>query len=248
MHLEGQQSVLAALQARRRPIEVILLKSGVHPERAQPILSLAEENAVPTKFVSPQELDSIAFSKSHGGIIALCGRKPLERIANLPEVLRGGSGWPLLLVLEGVEDAQHLGYVIRSAEALGVHAILLKKHLWDFDETSLSRCSSGAFERLPVIQLSEASELQALATQDIQLWGCLANAKRSVYEIDLNRPVALAVGGEKRGLSGKLRSICDGFLSIPMAPGSASSLSVTHAACILIAEAARQRMRPPNPD
>ncbi|MFQ5652354.1 MAG: TrmH family RNA methyltransferase [bacterium] len=248
MHLEGQQSVLSALHARRRKFKLILLKSGAHQDRFREILSEAEQQKIPVEFVPGEKLNQVAFGKTHGGVVALCTRKRLDALANLDKILSQKPGWPLLLLLEGVEDVRHLGYVLRSAEALGTHAVLLKKHLWDFDETVLSRTSSGAFDRLPVIKLSEASELKKLARFDIKVWGCLANARRSLYEFDLNRPLALAVGGEKRGLSGSVRAECDGFLRIPMAPGSASSLSVTHAACLLLGEAARQRFFAALPD
>ncbi|RMF62727.1 MAG: hypothetical protein D6743_11780 [Calditrichaeota bacterium] len=148
---------------------------------------------------------------------------------------------PLLLLLEGVEDAQHLGYLLRTAEALGAHAVLLKKHLWNFDETAVARASSGAFERLPLVKFSEVSQLRVLTKREVKLWGCIAGARRSVYDLDLTGPVALAVGGEKRGLSGKLRERCDGFVRIPMSENSASSLALTHAACLLLGEAFRQR-------
>ena len=241
MHLEGQQSVLAALKARRRKIIVVFVKTGASSARILEVLAEAEAQAISVHHVSREELDNMAFGKSHGGVIVRCGRKPLDSMSDLDEILKRRSGFPLLLLLEGVEDVQHLGYVLRSAEALGVHAVLLKKHLWDFDETTLSRTSSGAFERMPLIKFSEVGQLDKLQKYDIQLWGCIARAKRVVYEVDLNRPIVLAVGGEKRGLSGKVRERCDGFLRIPMAPGSATSLSLTHAACLLLGEAARQR-------
>ncbi len=131
---------------------------------------------------------------------------------------------------------------MRSTEALGAHAVLLKKHLWNFDETNLSRTSSGAFDRVPLIKTSEATELRKLHKFDIDLWGCIAGARRIMYEANFNRPVALAVGGEKRGLSGKVHDECRGFVRIPMAPGSASSLSLTHAACLMLGEVTRQRL------
>lgn len=245
MHLEGQQSILSALKARRRPIELILISQSSHTERYQETLAECEQQSVPVRFAAREELDRMAYGKTHGGIIALCGRKQLDSLDNLDVILRSRPGWPLLLLLEGVEDVQHLGYALRSAEALGAHAVLLKKHLWNFNETNLSRTSSGAFERVPLIKLSEASELRKLRKFDIELWGCIAGARRHIYEANFNRPVALAVGGEKRGLSGKVRDQCRGFVRIPMAPGSASSLSLTHAACLLLGEVARQRLAGP---
>ena len=242
MHLEGQQSVLAALRARRRNIELVLISENSHAERFEETVRECGYRNVPVRFAPRTELDRIAYGKSHGGVVALCGRKQLDSLDNLEAILRTRPGWPFLLLLEGVEDVQHLGYALRSAEALGAHAVLLKKHLWDFDETTLSRTSSGAFERVPLIKLSEPAELRKLRKFDIELLGCIAGARRLMYEENLNRPIALAVGGEKRGLSGQVRDECTGFVKIPMAPGSASSLSLTHAACLLLGEVARQRL------
>lgn len=241
MQLEGKQSILSALAARKRKFEIIFLKAGASPERFTEILEQAERQIIPVKFQTAEELDRQAHGKSHGGIIALCSRKKLNTLSDLSEIIAHATGAPLLLLLEGVEDAQHLGYIIRTAEALGAQAVLLKKHLWDFDETAVTRASSGAFERLPIVKFSQADEIKVLKKYDIKLWGCLANARNSMYEIDFTKPVALAVGGEKRGLSGKTRQKCDGFLRIPMFAETATSLSLTHAACLLLGEAARQR-------
>jgi len=241
MHLEGLQSVGSAIQARKRKIEVLLLKSGMNLKRIAGLLEQAESQNIPIKYVEPTELSQITHGRTHGGVVALCSRKPLERFQDLREILRARSGYPLLLLLEGVEDGQHLGYVLRSAEALGAHAVLLKKHLWSFDETTLSRASSGAFERVPVIKFSEADEVRHFVKYDIELWGCIAGVKKDMYSVNMKKPLALAVGGEKRGLSGKVRERCDGFMKIPMVEGSSSSLSLTHAACLLLGEAARQR-------
>jgi len=244
VHLEGKQSVLAALRARKRKIQLVLIKAGSQEERIHEILKECEKQTISVKYVSASELDHLAFGKTHGGIVALCSRRHPDKFEDLQTILHVSSSRPLLLVLEGVEDANHLGYLLRSAEALGAQAVLLKKHVWDFDEIRVSRASSGAFERLPLIKLSDASQVRKFHKFDIRLWGCIANAKRTVYDVDLTAPVALAVGGEKRGLSGKLRDECDGFLRIPMMQGSASSLSLTHAACLLLGEVFRQRQMP----
>jgi len=241
LHLEGQQSILAALTAHSRQIDLILVKDTTHLERYHDVFAEAERQSIAVKQVAAAELDEVAHGKTHGGLIALCGRRKLSALTDLKKILLARSGNPLLLVLEGVEDVQHLGYILRSAEALGAHAVLLKKHLWTFDETTLSRTSSGAFERVPLIKFEMASEMKVLAKFQVTLWGCIASVKRTMYDIDLRQPIALAIGGEKRGLSGKLRHECEGFMRIPMVPGSASSLSLTHAACLVLGEAARQR-------
>jgi 23S rRNA (guanosine2251-2'-O)-methyltransferase len=246
LHLEGVQSVLGALQARERRIEVVLVRSNAQRDRYSEVLSLAETQDIPVKYVSRQELEALTHGRSHGGLVAICSRKPVRRFDALQEILKYGPGPPLLLILEGVEDQQHLGYVLRTAEAFGVNAVLLKKHLWDFDETEVSRASSGAFERLPLIRFSQASDVRKFHRHNIRLWGCIARSKRTIYDVDFNSPVAVAVGGEKRGLSGALRQHCDGFVRIPMRPESSSSLSLTHAACLILGEVFRQRFQPDN--
>jgi 23S rRNA (guanosine2251-2'-O)-methyltransferase len=144
-------------------------------------------------------------------------------------------------LLEGVEDARNLGFTLRSAEALGVHAVLIKKHLWDLDPVEIARPASGAYERMPLVQVSDVDVLMNLRQRGVKLYGCLAGVKRSLYDTDLAAGCVLCIGGEKRGLSGAVRSICDAFLTIPSA-SDASSLSLSHASAIVMAEAMRQRL------
>src|SRR5205085_6043874 len=135
----------------------------------------------------------------------------------------------------------NLGFTIRSAEALGAHAILIKKHLWDFDSVEVARPASGAYERMPLVQIDDVEPLQVLRAVGLKLIGCLAGAKQNIFEANLTRPTIVAIGGEKRGLSGAVRSICDEFATIP-SRGEATSLPLSHASAIVLAEAMRQRM------
>jgi 23S rRNA (guanosine2251-2'-O)-methyltransferase len=150
----------------------------------------------------------------------------------------------LLLLLEGVEDARNLGFTLRSAEALGAHAVLIKKHLWDFDPIELARPASGAYERMPLVQIEDVQPLQRLRQRGMRLLGCLAGVRNTIYQTDLASGSIIAIGGEKRGLSGAVRNICDAFMTVPSRPGAAS-LSLSHAASIVMAEAMRQRLTLP---
>jgi 23S rRNA (guanosine2251-2'-O)-methyltransferase len=239
-HLEGRQSVSAALQARQRKIEVILLRHGIHEESIRTMLDLAAANNVPIRYVDPAELDALAHAGSHGGVVAVCSDKPRTSRDELMHLLDALKEPPLLLLLEGVDDARNLGFTLRTADALGVHAVLIKKHLWDFDAVEVARPASGAYERMPLVQIDDVQPLKALQRRGLRLIGCLANAKRTIYDVDLSGGSILAIGGEKRGLSGAVREICDGFVSIPVKP-EPSSLSLSHAGAIIMAEAARQR-------
>lgn len=239
-HLEGRQSVLAALRAGKRKFQAILVSHGAHEEKVQDVLDLAAERGVPVRRADPRELDALVHGSSHGGVVAICSAKPRTSPAELAELIGSLKEPPLLLLLEGVEDARNLGFTLRTAEALGVHAVLIKKHLWDLDPVEIARPASGAYERLPLVQLDDVSVLTGLQRQGLKLYGCLAGVRRTMYEVDLAAGCILAVGGEKRGLSGAVRSICDAFLKVP-SRSDASSLSLSHASAIVMAEAMRQR-------
>jgi 23S rRNA (guanosine2251-2'-O)-methyltransferase len=174
-------------------------------------------------------------------VIAVCSPKPRLSIEELNDVLQPLTVPPLLLVIEGVEDARNLGFVLRTAEAMGVHCVMIKKHLWDLDTIEIARPASGAYERMPLVQIDSVAPLKKLqSSRGMQLIGCLAGARRTIYDVDLREPTILALGGEKRGLSGAIREICNHFVTIPTV-GGASSLSLSHAAAIVTAEAYRQR-------
>ncbi len=222
--LEGRTCVEAALRARRRTIHEILVRQGTRDDSIREILDAAAERGVPVRRVRQEALDARAHGKTHGGILAVASPLPP---AEAPE------GIDFALLLDGVDDARNLGYTLRSAEAFGVQAVFLRRRAWDFDGGDVSRASSGAYERLPVV-LGDA------VPAGLRLVGCDADAPRPIDGEDLTGPVCLAIGGEKRGLSAAVRARCEALVTIPTRPG-APSLSLTHAAAVAMAEVARQR-------
>src|SRR5256884_3992055 len=180
-HLEGRQSVLAALRARQRRFQVILLRHDAHAEKVQDVIDLAGQLAVPIRRVAAQELDAVAHGATHGGVLAIASENPRTTPDQLMHLLDALSEPPLLLLLEGVDDARNLGFTLRTADALGVHAVMIKKHLWDFDTTEVARPASGAYERLPLVQIEDVTPLTQLQRRGLKLYGCVAGAKRTMY-------------------------------------------------------------------
>src|SRR5918993_537059 len=158
-HLEGRRSVLAALRAGKRKFQAVLVSHGAHEEKVRDVLDLAAERGVPVRRADPRELDALAHGSSHGGVVAVCSAKPRTTPDELGELLDALKEPPLLLLLEGVEDARNLGFTLRSAEALGIHAVMIKKHLWDLDAVEISRPASGAYERMPLVQVEDVAVL-----------------------------------------------------------------------------------------
>ena len=251
--LEGRQSILAALKARQRKFELIMVGYGAHQDKIEDVLKTAKEQNIPIKTVSSEEIDSAAKGKTHGGLIAICSPKPLTPIPELFSIIQKTPN-PFLILLEGIEDEQNLGFIIRSAGALGVNAILVKKHIWAFDTFTVSRTSYGAYEMMPLVKIEKeparpegrsggSDVLSQLKKNGLKIYGAVAGAKKTMYEMDFTKPVIIALGGEKRGLSGAMRESCDGFFSIPMPTGDEiASLSLSHSAAIIMAEVMRQRL------
>ncbi|MBI5778126.1 MAG: RNA methyltransferase [Planctomycetes bacterium] len=245
--LEGRQSILAALKAHRRKIELIMVSWSAHRDKTADVLTLATQQNIPVKTVSPEELDAAAKGRTHGGLIAICSSISLTTADELIDNIKRKEQASLMLLLEGVEDEQNLGFIIRSAFAFGLDAILLKKHIWNFDPLTLSRTSCGAYERLSLVKIEKESEtLKQLSRSGLKIWGAIAGAKRTFYDMDFSCPCIIALGGEKRGLSAVVREQCDGFFRIPMPniPGDDErpSLSLSHSAAIIMAEVMRQRL------
>ncbi len=241
-HLEGWLQVSSALRARRRRFQVVLVADGSRSDGVAQSVQDAELAGIPVKRAPAAELDAMAHGRTHGGVIAVCSPRSPSPWAEMESLLERKAS-VLLLLVEGVEDARNLGFTLRSADALGVDAVLLKKHVWDYDPVEVSRAASGAWDSLALFRVDRgAAELDALRKAGVLLWGCVPNSKRAAWDADLAGRTCLALGGEKRGLSAVVRERCDGFLTIPMKEGS-TSLSLSHAAAVLLGEAARQRQR-----
>jgi 23S rRNA (guanosine2251-2'-O)-methyltransferase len=245
--VEGRVSVLAALQAGQRRFESILIDAEADDDSVGDVLAAAQGRGVTVRRAGRDELASLAHGRSHGGVIALCTPKPLTTPGELGEIVAcaldersRGADAPLLLLLEGADDARNLGFTLRSAEAFGAHAVLLRKRAWAFDAVEVARPSSGAYERLPIVLFDDVLLLEELRGRGLKLVGCLANVRRSIFDASLDWPTILAIGGEKRGLSGAVRAMCDRLVRIPTRDGA--SLALSHAASIALAEAARQRL------
>jgi len=250
--LEGKQCILSALRARQRRFELLLVSYSTHRDKTQEVIDLANQLGVPVKLVPPDELDKMSIGKTHAGLIAIASHKPLTKPSDLLQIIRKRSGPPFLLLLEGIEDEQNLGFIIRSAGAMGVDAVLLKKHIWDFNPLAVSRASFGVYEWMPLVKIEKESEIIGdLKKAGLKLLGALPRVKRTMYDMDFAQSVIVALGGEKRGLSGALRETCDRFFTIPMVMAENQqipSLSLSHSAAIVMAEAMRQRRQAGNSD
>jgi len=241
--LTGPHAVLEALRAGRRKVERILL-GRAHPDpRVVEIARLAKARGISVEHRDRQRLDAVTKGGVHQGVVALVSGIAWEDPFELVGRIKARATIPLLLVLDGIQDPQNLGAIVRCAEAAGADALFLPKHGGVRVTAAVARAAAGAIEYLPVAQIpSCAAFLEWLKRHGIWIVGADPNAQRSVYDLDFRVPLALVIGGEHRGLRPLVRERCDLLASIPMR-GRLASLNAAAAAAVCLFEIQRQRDR-----
>jgi len=239
----GIKPVLEALKAGR-PVQRLLVADHRKQDRdVQAILRLARECGAEVRFASREALNREAPGANHQGVIAIASAKQyatLDEILAAP-VLQGRA--PLFLVLDGVEDPRNLGAIIRTADAAGVHGVIIPERRATGLTETVAKAAAGAMEHVPVVKVVNiVNTLEEFKKAGVWVAGAEAGGETIYWDADFVRPTALVLGGEDRGVRRLVREHCDYLVSLPQL-GMISSLNVSVAAGILLYEALRQRSR-----
>jgi 23S rRNA (guanosine2251-2'-O)-methyltransferase len=238
--LTGIHAVREALAARR-PVQSVLIARGRHGDRLEEIVRLARRNGVSVRFEERSQVDRAAATRDHQGVVAL-----MAEAANISlEELLAGEGSPsaagLLVLLDGVEDPQNLGAVIRTALAAGAGGVVIPERRSAGVTDAAVRASAGAAAHLRVARVTNlARAMEEIKNAGYWLVGLDERAERRHTDMDLSGPVALVLGGEGKGLHQLVKDHCDFVVSIPTS-GPVRSLNVSVAAGVVLFEVVRQR-------
>ncbi len=237
----GFHAVLAALEdANDKPFEILLADTR-KDERARRIHALAQEFEVRVRVVSRSELDLKAPELRHQGVLALVPEKAFDAEDSL---YRPADGPRLLLALDGVQDPHNLGACLRTAEAVGVDAVIIPRDRSAGLTAVARKSAAGSAERVPLVAVTNlARSLERLKTLGYWLTGLAGEATETLYQVDLTGPTVLVMGAEGEGLRRLTRETCDRLIRIPM-QGKTESLNVSVATAVCLYEAWRQRQLP----
>lgn len=237
----GVHAVASLLTGRPQAISVLYVAGG--ERRLARLVEQALESGIDIVHESRAALDRRLPGCNHQGIAAqvsdgVCSlpeRALVDWLADLPEPA-------FLLVLDGVQDPHNLGACLRTADAAGVHAVIVPKDRASGITPVVHKVASGAVQTMPLCTVTNlARTLRTLKEAGLWLYGASDDAPASLYECDLRGPLALVLGGEGTGLRRLTRELCDYLVAIPMA-GAVSSLNVSVAAGVLLYEVRRQRL------
>lgn len=239
--LIGIHAVTSALKTAAADVEWLRILDDSHNKRLLEIESRAQGSGVQVIKTQLSELDKLSGQQRHQGVIASFKSSNVVTEGQLETVLDSITGIPLILVLDGIQDPHNLGACLRTADAAGVHLVVICKDRSVGITPVVRRAASGAAETLMVIQATNlARVLRTLKKRGIWLAGTSDEATDSLYATDLTGPLALVVGHEGSGLRRLTTEICDYLVRIPMA-GQVESLNVSVATGVCLYEINRQR-------
>jgi len=238
----GIHAVLAAIKKNASSIDQIWLQKGQKNKKHIDIIRLSESAGIRSSWVARFELDKMVGRETvHQGVVASVHGLPVGTDNDLMHLLERIDEKPLLLVLDGVLDPHNLGACLRTADAAGVHGVILPKSRGVPVNATVRKVASGAAENVAIFEVSNLARiLKLLKQKGVWVIGTADKAESTLYDTDLRGPVAIIMGSEDKGLRRLTQTECDQLVSIPMS-GSVTSLNVSAATAVCLFEANRQR-------
>jgi 23S rRNA (guanosine2251-2'-O)-methyltransferase len=239
--IEGRNPVTEALKAGRAISRILLDRNIKSSGAVDRILTLSRDRGVPVEFVERQVIERRCSTGSSQGVIAFAEAKGFLDLDELMAISRTMPGPPLYLLLDGIEDPHNLGAILRTAEATGVHGVVIRERRAAGITPAVVKASAGAVEYVNVARVANISQaVVTLKKNGVWVTGIDMDGQTDYRALDFTLPVAIVIGGEGSGLSELVRKRCDWVASIPM-KGKIMSLNASVAAAVVMYEALRQR-------
>jgi 23S rRNA (guanosine2251-2'-O)-methyltransferase len=241
--LYGRQAIRELLRAGRRDVyRLFLIEGTIRAPIVDEIVSLAEERGVSIQSVSRYEMERMFGDDNHQGVAVEASEYPYAYLEDMLDLAKSREEPPLLLMLDLIQDVHNLGSLIRTADAVGAHGVVLQGRRAAGVTSAVVNTSSGAVEHLLVGQVTNlARTLERLKDGDMWIVGLEdVYGAKPYMEADLTVSLGLVVGSEGNGIRRLVRERCDWMISIPMR-GKIASLNAAVAGSIALYEVLRQR-------
>ncbi len=239
-YIWGRNPVLETLRSGRR-VHRLLLAEGARDAGLSDILREAEYRRVSIEYAPRRRLDELTRGAVHQGCVASVAAREYASVEDILAVAEQRGEAPLLLILDAIQDINNLGSLLRTAEAIGAHGVIIPEHRAAGLTPAVDKSSAGAIEHLLVAQVTNLTRtVDALKKGGIWVVGLAGEATQDYDSVDLDRPLALVVGNEGKGIGRLLREHCDFLVRLPMR-GKVNSLNAAVAGSIVLYQAWRQR-------
>ena len=238
--IEGRNPVIEALRSDAE-IDTILINKDAAQGSLNKIFELAKKKNILIKNVDRALLDRLSENKKHQGVIAEAMEYKYKDIDDIFNYAEEKNEKPFIVILDEITDVHNLGSIIRSAECLGAHGVIIPKRRAAQVNSVVAKSSAGAIEYLPVCRVTNISDtLETLKEKGLWIYGADMEGEKYIYEENFDVPVGLVIGSEGSGLGRLVKEKCDVLIKIPM-KGNINSLNASNAASIIIYEIMKQR-------
>jgi 23S rRNA (guanosine2251-2'-O)-methyltransferase len=235
----GTRAVIEAIKAGRE-IEKIYIQSGLNNDLIKELINTAATHKAPYSFIPQVKLDRLS-NKNHQGVVCVLSAVQYVPLENIIDKCYSEGREPFFLIVDRVTDVRNFGALARTAECAQVDAMIIADKGNAPITGDAMKTSAGALNHLPVCRVKDMKKtFQLLKDNGIQIIACTEKATDTIYQIDLNTPIAIILGSEEDGISPQMLKDADHLAKIPLM-GSIESLNVSVAAGIVVYEKIRQR-------
>lgn len=235
----GRNAVMEALKGSRS-VNKLMIANGSTEGSIKEIIAVAKEKGVNIQYWDRSKLDSIARGIRHQGVLAQVAPVQYAELEDILQVAKDRNESPFIVLLDELEDPHNLGAILRTADAAGVHGVLIPKHRSCPLSATVAKTSAGAVEHVPVARVGNLVQTIKKLKQE-GLWVAAADMDgKDYYDTDLTGPLLLIIGSEGQGVGRLVKEQCDFVVRIPMV-GKINSLNASVAGSILMYEAMKQR-------
>ncbi len=237
--IAGKNPVLEALRATR-DINKIWVAEGVKKAGIAELLELAKERGIVVQFVPKQKVDGLT-SENHQGVVASVAAYNYAELNDIFAIAEERGEDPFILILDELEDPHNLGSIMRTADAVGAHGIIIPKRRSVALTAVVAKASTGAIEYIPTVRVGNLSQIvDELKERGVWIAGTDAKGSEDYRRMDATLPLAVIIGSEGKGMSRVLKEKCDFLYNLPMV-GHVTSLNASVAASLLMYEVYRKR-------
>ena len=239
--IEGRNAVLEAFRSGKT-IDKLYVLDGCQDGPVRSITREATNHDTIINYVAKERLDQISETGKHQGVIAVSAAYEYAEVEDILAAAEAKGEPPFIIILDGIEDPHNLGAILRTANQVGAHGVIIPKRRAVGLTPTVARTSAGAINYTPVAKVTNISNTMK-ELKDKGMWFVCADMDGTVmYDMDLTGPIGLVIGNEGEGVSQLVKKNCDMVASIPM-KGDIDSLNASVATGVLAYEILRQRMK-----
>lgn len=238
--IEGRNPVFEAVSANL-PVDKIYISNRACGSQISKIIAIAKDKGVPFKSVPPDKIDELARTDANQGVVAVCAEIFYSTVADILNLAKERNESPFIIIADEITDPHNLGAIIRTANCVGAHGIIISKNRSVGVNSTVFKTSAGAAAHTLIARVGNLSNtINELKKNGLWITGADMAGENEMCKAELTGPIALVIGSEGKGIAKKIRTCCDFLVRIPMV-GEINSLNASVAAAVLMYEVLRQR-------